>query len=86
MALISGKVVDEQGQPVAGARVMFTSSPVPVPDIALMTGEDGSFTLSVPANGSYEILTMTDEQGQGKAAVEVSGERHEVEVRLGKQR
>lgn len=85
MALISGKVVDEQGQPVAGARVMFASSPVPLPDIALQTAEDGSFTLSVPANGSYEILTMTDEHGQRKTAVEVSSDRHEVEVRLGKE-
>jgi hypothetical protein len=84
MALISGKVVDEHGQPVAWARVMFARSPVPIPDIALMTGEDGSFTLSVPANGSYEILTMSDEHGQGKATVEVTDERHDVEVRLGK--
>jgi uncharacterized GH25 family protein len=85
MALISGKVLDERGQPVAGARVMFTRSPVPMPDIALMTGDDGSFMLSVPENGSYEILAATDQQGEGKTTVEVSGDHHEVEVRTGNQ-
>ncbi len=82
MPLIAGKVVDENGKPVAWARVMFTKSPVTLPDIAAMTGEDGSFTLSVPQNGAYEISTFTDDQ-QGKAEVDVSGDRHEIEVRLG---
>jgi hypothetical protein len=82
MPLIAGRVVDENGKPVAWARVMFTKSPVALPDIAAMTGEDGSFTISVPQNGSYEISTFTDDQ-QGKASVDVSGDRHEIEVRLG---
>ena len=84
MALISGKVVDREGKPVTGARVMFTRSPVPLPDTALLTGDDGTFTLSVPANGSYEILTIADEQGERRTAVEVSGDGQEIEVRLGK--
>lgn len=84
MPLISGKVVDEQGKPVAWARVMVSDSPVPVPDIAMLTSDDGSFTLSVPANGSYEILIASDEGGEAKAAVEVTGERHHIEMRLGK--
>jgi hypothetical protein len=84
MPLISGRVVDAEGRPVAWARVMFARSPVPVPDVALLTGEDGSFTLSVPANGSYEILTMSDEHGQGTSTVEVAGDRHDVEVRIGR--
>lgn len=84
MALISGKVVDREGKPVTGARVMFTRGPVSLPDTALMTGDDGTFTLSAPADGSYEILTITDEQGEGRTAVEVKGEGQEIEVRLGK--
>ncbi len=84
MPLISGRVVDADGKPVAWARVMFARSPVPLPDVALMTGEDGSFTLSVPANGSYDILTMSDEQGQSTTTVDVTGDRHDVEVHLGK--
>ena len=83
MALIAGKVVDENGKPVGGARVMFTRSPVALPDIAAMTAEDGTFTLSAPVNGTYEISTFTDAQ-QGKAAVDVDSDHHDVEVRLGK--
>lgn len=84
MPLISGKVVDEQGKPVAWARVMFSRSPGEVQDIAMMTSDDGSFTLSVPENGSYEILIASDEGGEAKAAVEVTGERNHVEMRLDK--
>ena len=84
MPLISGRVVDAAGKPVAWARVMFARSPVPLPDVALMTGEDGSFTLSVPENGSYEILTMSDDQGQSTTTVDVRGDREDVEVQLGK--
>jgi hypothetical protein len=83
MPLISGRVVDAEGKPVVEARVMFSRSPVPLPDIALMTGEDGSFTLSVPANGSYEILAMSDEQGQGTVTVDITSDR-DVEVHVGK--
>ena len=83
MPLISGRVVDERGRPVAWARVMFTRSSVPVPDIAAVTAEDGTFTFSAPAKGSYELLAVSDEQGRGTASVEVTGERHEVEMRLG---
>lgn len=81
MPLISGKVVDEQGRPVAGARVFISRSPGPVPDTALVTGEDGSFTLSAPMAGKYEITSATDEQS-AKANVDVSGEHHEVELRV----
>lgn len=69
---------------MAWARVMFTRSPVPVPDIAAVTAEDGSFTFSAPAKGAYELLAISDEQGQAEASVEVTGERHDVELRLGK--
>lgn len=84
MPLISGHVVDEQGQPVAWARVMFARGPVPMPDVASMTGEDGRFTLSVPANGPYEILIVSDEHGKKKTTVAVTGDRHDIAVRLGR--
>lgn len=58
--LITGEVRDPQGRPAAQARVFFVSSPVPVPDIAMLTGADGKFTLSVPAGGVYQIGINAD--------------------------
>ena len=57
---ISGVVRDSRGQPVAGARVSFAEGPVPLPDIAALTGDDGSFVLSAPAPGTYRIDCYAD--------------------------
>jgi hypothetical protein len=53
--LVQGRVVDHNGDPVSGAAVMFSASPVPVPDIAELTGPDGRFTLAAPAPGRYMV-------------------------------
>ena len=45
---------------MAGARVLFTSAPAPLPDIAALTGEDGTFTLSVPVPGKYELAVHAE--------------------------
>jgi hypothetical protein len=52
---ISGVVRDPQGRAIANASVYFTRGPAPMPDIAALTGDDGSFVLSVPAPGDYQI-------------------------------
>lgn len=59
-SIITGEVRDPEGRPAAQARVFFISSPVPLPDIAMLTGADGKFTLSVPVAGSYEIGVNAD--------------------------
>ena len=84
MPLVSGRVVDREGRPVAGARVFFSSGPAAWQDIALVTGDDGSYTMAAPSEGNYEITTIADELGTAKAAIDV---RHngvsDVELRLG---
>lgn len=45
---------------MAGARVLFTCAPAPLPDVAALTGEDGSFTLSAPTSGGYELAVHAD--------------------------
>jgi hypothetical protein len=85
MALVSGKVVDGQGRPVAGARVFFSRGPGTIPDVALVTGDDGSYTMAAPMDGQYEITTFADEHGSVTAAVDVKGDaEHRVELRVGK--
>lgn len=82
MALISGRVLDREGRPVAGARVFFSRSPVPVADMAMVTGDDGSYTMAAPAAGTYEITTFADEHGSAKAVIDVSDADEQVELNV----
>jgi hypothetical protein len=59
-ATITGQVLDAQGRPAAQARVYFISGPVPLQDIAMLTGTDGTFSLTVPAEGVYRIGVNAD--------------------------
>ncbi len=52
---ISGKVTDEKGIPVANASVMVKGTTV-----GMTTKSDGTFTLTVPANGQVLIISSVD--------------------------
>ncbi len=54
--VITGRVRDHTGEPVPGARVFFASGPVPLPDVAALTGPDGVFRLTAPAPGEYSVM------------------------------
>lgn len=79
--IISGVVTDPSGQPVAGAVVAVAAAPVPVPDIAGLTGEDGRFSVIVPAVGRY-VLTVHGERGMTEIHVVVQDEAAEVNVEV----
>ena len=84
ISVISGIVRTADGQPVASARVFFVSSPVPVPDVALLTDRNGRFSLTAPAPGVYGIGCSSDRFGASSITVDVpSGQNVEVEIRLG---
>jgi len=72
---IRGRVHDRDGHPQSGASVYIVTSPVSIPDIAQMTGADGSFLLALPAPGEYVIGARSD-AGSGRAQVvaQTSGE------------
>jgi hypothetical protein len=70
--ILSGQVVDPAGKAVALASVYFVGGPVALPDIALLTGADGSFTLAVPVEGRYEIGIRADHY-QAQTATFVAG-------------
>lgn len=81
--LISGVVYDAQERPVAQARVYFTSGPVALPEIAMLTGDDGAFTLSAPVPGTYQIECATDNSAPVRITVAVSsGKNSRVKVKL----
>jgi protocatechuate 3,4-dioxygenase beta subunit len=60
MATISGRVIDADGRAVAGARVMVTEAPGPVPDMAMLTDAAGRFVISAGQPGRYTIAAASD--------------------------
>lgn len=61
--VLTGKVVDEQGKPVEGAIVTPSSRdkpPRPIPEIAVMTDAQGSFTWHLPGPGNYDITVIKE--------------------------
>src|SRR5439155_8121001 len=74
-SVISGTVLDPNGQPKANARVYFTSGPVSLPEIAAVTDSSGKFSLTAPAPGEYVIESAADEFGTQSTSVTVKGER-----------
>jgi hypothetical protein len=69
--LIRGVVVGADGRPVGGARVFFRAGPASLPDIAALTGADGTFTLTAPEEGTYEIAAAADAAGTAHATVAI---------------
>ncbi len=59
-ALITGLVSRSDGQPIAGARVLFASGPGALPDIAALTDGAGRFTLAAPLPGDYTLEVVAD--------------------------
>ena len=85
VTLIRGRVLDPRGDPVAGAAVYVVSAPVALPDIAMLTNEQGEFDLAFQAPGLYTIGARSDEWGAAQAGVEVVGEEAiSLQMRLNK--
>jgi hypothetical protein len=59
-ARIVGRAHLADDSPVTEARVFFGAAPVPMPDIAALTDDDGRFSLYVPAPGAYELVCHAD--------------------------
>jgi hypothetical protein len=85
--VLSGRVLDPGGAPVAGARVVVTASPGPVPDVAQLTGTDGRFSTPAPRPGAYRIAAYADGFAATEAAVDVpaAGGPPAVEITLGRE-
>jgi hypothetical protein len=69
--LVAGRVIARDGNPVSGAVVMFSASPVPVPDVAQVTGPDGRFTLAAPEPGRYVVAVRAGADPPVELAVDV---------------
>lgn len=82
---IRGVVLSENGQPAADVVVGLASGPVPLPDIAAVTGEQGDFILAAPAVGQYVVTVSYPDGRQESRTLDVAAEDTEValEVRPG---
>jgi len=80
---IVGRVIDAQGNPVAGANVAITGGSQPHKDIGAMTNSDGVFRLGGMRPGSYDVMARKS-TATGYAQVEVSAASPtDVEITLG---
>lgn len=80
-----GVVKDKNGNPVSQARVSFVAGPVPLPDIAALTNDDGKFVLSMPVAGEYVIEVISDEFIKKSVKIKAeSGSKKNIEVNLSK--
>jgi hypothetical protein len=72
-AVIFGVVRDPDGHPVGGARIVYASAPVAMPDIAALTGSDGDFVLSAPAPGTYVLGCYAEGYASAALSIHVAG-------------
>jgi hypothetical protein len=72
---IRGQVRRPDGEPLAEARVYYTESPVPMPDVAALSNADGRFELSTPAPGRYTVSSVLEGYAASSVTVVVEAER-----------
>ncbi len=83
MAIVRGKVIDPNGEPVREASVYFVSSPVNMPDVAQLTDDQGQFTLSLAAKGQYVLGVTSDDWGTAQSSIDVRGDEPiDIEIRM----
>ncbi len=79
-ALIDGRSHLADDSPVIEARVFFGTGPVPLPDIATLTDDDGRFSLYAPAPGRYEVVCHADGLEPATVPIDVDGMSNSIEV------
>ena len=79
---IRGVVLSEDGRPAPDVVVVLASGPVPLPDIAAVTGERGDFVLTAPAAGEYVVTVSFPDGAQESRAVQVAEEDAEVALQV----
>ncbi len=87
---VAGRVVDEAGQPVAGARVLAVSASEPFPVVdprrdAAVTDADGKFAIAALAAGTYRFAASHPDFSPATTppiAIDGHTAREDIEVRL----
>lgn len=77
---IEGRAHLADDSPVNEARVFFAAAPVPLPDIATLTDDDGRFSLFAPAPGRYELVCHADGLEPATLPIDVGADSANVEL------
>jgi hypothetical protein len=77
---IEGRAHLADNSPVVEARVFFATAPVPLPDIATLTDEDGRFSLHAPAPGTYELVCHADGFDPATVTIDVPADAVAIEL------
>jgi Carboxypeptidase regulatory-like domain len=80
--LIHGVIVDEQEAPLEWASVLFIDAPIPLPDIAAITDENGGFILTAPVPGRYRLRCQAPDHEPTELTVDVADRDVSVTCRL----
>lgn len=80
--LIRGTVSSADGQAIAEARVFFAAAPVPMPDIAALTDDNGVFVVRAPRPGRYELTIVADGFTPTEAAFPVEDSQHTLSLHI----
>lgn len=70
-ASIAGRVLRTGSRPEPGASVMITGDSPDHPDLAQVTGEDGTFVFAGLLPGRYTLAAYAEDGASGAAPVEV---------------
>lgn len=63
---LAGRVVEGDGHPVEGANVTIVDGPGEFPDIAALSGADGSFGFSSLVEGTYRVAALSPQGGRAE--------------------
>jgi hypothetical protein len=69
-----GTVTGPNGERIDEASVYFMEGPVPLPDIAQLTNEQGEFRMAAPVPGTYRIGVRAGDLEPVEVTVEVGDE------------
>lgn len=83
MTRLLGTVTGPNGERIEEASVYFMEGPVPLPDIAQLTNEQGEFRMAAPVPGTYRIGVRAGDGEPVEVTVEVRDEAEQtVEINV----
>ncbi len=78
-----GRVFDADGEPVPDALISIVASTVPMPEIALISDDQGRFALRLPA-GHFTLRAHGSDGSEGEIEVDGAPSTSSIVIQLGR--